>query len=126
MLAGCDLEVVESRSSGFLSDYYTDEEQAVLRADPGPHMDRIATLFWAAKESTLKALRVGLRADTRRIQISMTAESGTFAGWSRLAVQDAESDLSFGAWGRMLGELAAVVVTSPPSREPSELDVGLW
>lgn len=125
MLAGCDLEVVESRSSGFLSDYYTDEEQAIIRSDSGLHMDQIATLFWAAKESTLKALRLGLRADTRRIQISMTAESGNFARWSRLTVQDEESGLSFGAWGRMLGELAAVVATSPPSREPSKLDVGL-
>ena len=125
MLAGCDLEVVEARSSGFLSDYYSDEEQAILRSEPDLHMDQIATFFWAAKESTLKALRVGLRADTRRIQISLTAEPGTFGRWRRLTVQDTESDLSFGAWGRMLGALATVVVTSPPSREPSKLDGGL-
>ena len=122
MLAGCDLEVVESRSSGFLSDYFTDEEQAFIRTVPGLHVDQIATLYWAAKESTLKALRVGLRADTRRIQISTTAASGTFARWGRLAVEDAESDLPFGAWGTMMGELAAVLVTSPPSREPSKLE----
>jgi 4'-phosphopantetheinyl transferase len=125
MLAGCDLEVVESRSSGFLNDYYTEEEQAFLRSEPGPQMDRIATLFWAAKESALKALRLGLRADTRRIQIGMTSESRTFATWSGLSVQDAESEMPFGAWGRFLGELAAVVVTSPPSREPSRLVCGL-
>jgi len=121
---GCDLEVVEQRSPGFLRDYFTLEEQELLRSVPAAAQDRCVTLFWAAKESTLKALRVGLRADTRRVQVDMAGECLATARWSRLGVADADSELEFSAWTLMLGELTAVLVTSPPSLEPVELRHG--
>ena len=118
---GCDLEVVEQRSPAFLSDYFTAEEQEFLRSVPVGEQDRIATLFWAAKESTLKALRVGLRADTRRVRVRMAGECRTSGRWRKLGVADADSALEFGAWTQILGELTAVLVTSPPSHAPVEL-----
>ena len=121
MLVGCDLEVVEARSPAFLEDYFTTQEQAALRAASVVERDRFATLFWATKESALKALRVGLRADTRRIRVEVPGEPGAKEEWCRLAVQDTQSDLRFGGWSKMLGELAVVLVTSPPSGEPVEL-----
>lgn len=121
VLLGCDLEVVEPRSRAFLEDYFSTREQAALEAAPALERVWLATLFWAAKESTLKALRVGLRADTRRVRVEVPGGPGADEEWSSLIVQDAQSDLRFGGWSRMLGEIAVVVVTSPPLGEPQAL-----
>jgi 4'-phosphopantetheinyl transferase len=68
---GCDLEVVEPRSPAFLSDYFTPEEECFLNQFPHVEQSRVATLLWSAKESALKALRTGLRADTRSVSVHM-------------------------------------------------------
>jgi len=120
-LVGCDLELIEARSQAFLEDYFTIQEQAAVRAAPADERDRLATLLWAAKESVLKALRVGLRADTRRIRAEVSGEPGDDREWCRLVVHDTQSDLQFGGWWRLLGELTVVLVTSPPSGEPVAL-----
>ena len=120
-LVGCDLEVIEARSQAFLEDYFTIQEQAAVRKAPADERDRLETLFWAAKESALKALRLGLRADTRRIRAAVSSEPGADREWCRLVVRDTQSDLRFGGWWRLLGELAVVLVTSPPSGEPVAL-----
>ena len=121
LLVGCDLETVEARSPAFLQDYFTPDEQTALRAAPTNDRDRIATLFWAAKESALKALRLGLRADTRRIQAELPVGSGADQKWCSLVVRDRESDRGFGGWFRMLEGLAMVVITSPRAEAPVSL-----
>ena len=68
---GCDLEVIEPHSDAFIADYFATEEQAlVARAAPA---DRpwLVTLLWSAKESALKALRAGLRLDTRCVIVTL-------------------------------------------------------
>ncbi len=67
---GCDLEIVEPRSDTFVSDYFTAEEQALVRKAPWVDQPRVVTLLWSAKESALKALGVGLRLDTRCVSVS--------------------------------------------------------
>ena len=67
---GCDLETVEPRSPAFLADYFTTEEQELVARTPVARRDRLLTLLWSAKESTLKALRCGLRADTRSVNVA--------------------------------------------------------
>ena len=63
---GCDLEIVEARSRGFVSDFLTDGEQGFVAAQAdGDARDAAANLLWSAKESALKVLRTGLRRDTR-------------------------------------------------------------
>ena len=64
---GCDLEVIEPRSEAFLSDYFTAGEQALVARAPTADQTRLVTLLWSAKESTLKALKTGLRLDTRSV-----------------------------------------------------------
>lgn len=118
---GCDLEIVEARSPAFLQDYFTPNEQAALRAVPANDRDRIATLFWGAKESALKALRLGLRADTRRIRVELPAESEADEKWCNLVVRDGESKREFGGWFRMLEGLTLVVVSSPRTEAPVSL-----
>ena len=70
MALGCDLELVEPRSDRFVADYLTAaEQQLVLGA--GPERDLVANLIWSAKESALKVLRVGLRRDTRSVEVTL-------------------------------------------------------
>lgn len=65
---GCDLELVEPRSIGFMTDYFAAEELRMLRQIPD--VDRVATLLWSAKESALKAVTAGLRMDTREVAVT--------------------------------------------------------
>jgi len=91
---GCDVETIAPRSSAFASDYFTAGEQALIAQTPPQDRDVRITLLWSAKESVLKALRCGLRADTRDVEVTPLDEgclsarhiSGRiFAGWWRTA-----------------------------------------
>lgn len=66
---GCDLEVIEPRSNAFAGDYFTDEEQAAISQIQPAQRNLLVTILWSAKESALKALRLGLRVDTRSVSI---------------------------------------------------------
>ena len=83
---GVDLEIVEPRSAGFLSDFLTPAEQEYV----GTHADETdrhaaANLIWSAKEAALKVMRVGLRADTRTVEVSLDDRPDP-DGWRSLAV----------------------------------------
>jgi 4'-phosphopantetheinyl transferase len=67
---GCDLETIEQRSDGFIADFFTAEEQALVRAAPAAARFRMLTMLWSGKESALKALGAGLRLDTRCVMVS--------------------------------------------------------
>jgi 4'-phosphopantetheinyl transferase len=71
---GADIELVERRAPSFLPDFFTGEEQSVLAAAPQPLADQMVTATWSAKESVLKALRCGLRVDTRLVQCMLTPD----------------------------------------------------
>jgi phosphopantetheinyl transferase len=62
---GVDLGAVEPRSDAFLDTFFTDEEQWLVRDCEPPYRARCANLVWCAKEAVLKALGLGLDADTR-------------------------------------------------------------
>lgn len=62
---GCELELVEPRNDAFVADYLTAPERAAVRAAAAADRPLLVALLWSAKESTLKALRTGLRLDTR-------------------------------------------------------------
>ena len=66
---GCDLEMIEARSDAFLRDYFTVEEQELVARNPEGDRSRLLALLWSAKESALKALRAGLRLDTRSVSV---------------------------------------------------------
>ncbi|HKH99663.1 MAG TPA: 4'-phosphopantetheinyl transferase superfamily protein [Candidatus Sulfotelmatobacter sp.] len=67
---GCDLETIEPRSDAFVADYFTAAEKALIAQTPGEKQPLLVALLWSGKESALKALRVGLRLDTRSICVS--------------------------------------------------------
>ncbi len=66
---GVDIEAVEPRSDRFVADYFTADEAARVRAASAADRPLLANLTWAAKEAALKALRTGLRLDTRAVVV---------------------------------------------------------
>lgn len=102
---GCDVEIVEPRSDGFVRDFLTGYEQEVVAgaADDEGRM-LLANLFWSAKESALKVLRTGLRRDTRTVEVRLSdprhREHGTWSPLSVVARREAEERIFPGWWLR--------------------------
>lgn len=91
---GCDLELVEPRSDAFLADYFTPAEQALV-ARSSDRFGMLA-LLWSAKESALKALRTGLRLDTRSVAVSLGETSAEL--WQPFTVHCPEGKILHGRW----------------------------
>jgi len=107
---GCDLEKVEPRSDAFVEDYFTSEEQATVRSAPSADRGLVSTLIWSAKESALKALRTGLRVDTRSVTVSVNDASALgLPGWRQLQVRYAEDQNLEGWWQAADGFVRTVV-----------------
>lgn len=70
-MLGCDLEMIEPRSDAFVADYFTAEEQEVVRQAGTADRFTLIALIWSAKESALKALHAGLRIDTRSLSVAL-------------------------------------------------------
>lgn len=120
---GCDLEVVEPRSPGFVSDFLTSAEQAYVAARSDAERDAAANLIWSAKESALKVLRTGLRRDTRTVEVAVGSEvagDDAAAGWARLDVRTAEGRLLPG-WWRRDGVFLVTVASEQPLPAPTVL-----
>jgi len=81
---GIDLERIEPRSRGFVSDYFTVAEQALIA---GAARERDAVLVWSAKEAMLKALGRGLRLDTRAVEVLRIANHEESDDWCGLTVR---------------------------------------
>jgi 4'-phosphopantetheinyl transferase len=121
---GCDLEVVEPRSDRFVTDYFTPDERATIAAlAPEERVLRVATL-WSAKESTLKAVRTGLRRDTRSVEVAVFDDPAGESPWGRFTVVDVPSADRFGGWWRAWHRLVLTVATRPViPHAPNELEL---
>lgn len=119
MPVGCDLELVEPRAAGFAADWFTGSECALVEAAAAPERDRVVTMVWSAKESALKALRCGLRRDTRSVAVSVA--DGLVDGWQRLRIDDEEAGSHLDGWWRPHADLLLTVVTAEPSLPPRPL-----
>ncbi len=137
ILLGCDLEVVESRSDGFVADYFTEEEQSLVSRTPESDRSRLLALLWSGKESALKALSEGLRLNTRCLTVcpidepghadqsgkvggdSIFAGSGTnrFKSWRPFYVSQTDGQI-FHGWWRETGALLRTMVASPSPTPP--------
>ncbi len=123
---GCDLEIVEPRSSAFVVDFLTANEQAYVASRPSTDRDAAANLIWSAKESALKVLRTGLRRDTRSVEVAVGAPPASpppddpEPGWARLEVRTAEGGLLPG-WWRRDGTFLVTVASEQPIAQPMVL-----
>ena len=145
---GCDLEVIEPHSNAFIADYFTTEEQALVARVAPADRPGLVTLLWSSKESALKALRAGLRLDTRCVIVTLVDAlpiqneeeevwvSGEFTKDSAFAARQADSvndwrplqvrhihDQTFFGWWQRTGNLLRTIVAAPPPARPCRLDV---
>lgn len=140
-LLGADIEAVEPRSSRFVEDYFTEEEIEAVSQAPLESRDCLITAIWSGKESALKAVREGLRLDTRSVSCRFT-HSGTSThpgtggykqesvNWSPFTVQwlNKHEDMSFPqlvGWHRIWRDFVlTLVVTGEPQHSHSS--GGIW
>lgn len=119
---GCDLEVIEPHAEAFVRDYFTQEEQvAINNIAEEEDRRRAVALIWSAKESALKAMRVGLRLDTRDVSVILQDLSIGRAGWNSLRVRGPDSQI-FRGWWLQSGTRLRTVVAADESTIPICLD----
>jgi 4'-phosphopantetheinyl transferase len=138
---GCDLEVIEPRSDAFISDYFTPEEQATIAQMNVEERFALVTLLWSAKESALKALHMGLRADTRSVRVEIRAPQShwfksvatptsqtdirissthVLSEWRPLQVRCAD-DTVFHGWWQCRNDCVRTIVAAPWPATPRHL-----
>lgn len=116
---GCDLELIEQRSDGFIADYFTeDEQQTVFRADVADQ-PRVTSLLWSAKESALKALRTGLRLETTSVSVRLAQPFYDANGWSPLEVY--HDGRIFHGWAQQRENMVSTIVADPVPHVPIAL-----
>ncbi len=139
---GCDLEFIEPRSDAFLADYFSEAEQMLVSRVPPSERGLFSNLLWSAKESALKLLKVGLRLDTRCVEVSLDEDSlgpagnspkhTTFASlleashdgrdWRPLIISQAGGH-ALGGWWMSAGDFVRAIVTAPSSMAPRVLSL---
>ena len=135
---GCDLEIIEPRSDAFIADYFATEEQELIERTSAADRCRLLAMLWSGKESALKALRTGLRLDTRSVTVSpvlplqhedesakdparLFQSSCGPNGWNPLHVVY-EGGQIFHGWWQSTGDLLRTMVASPPPAPPIFLE----
>jgi 4'-phosphopantetheinyl transferase superfamily protein len=137
-----DLEIIEPRSDAFAADYFTAEEQALVAQACAPDRLRLLALIWSGKESALKALREGLRLDTRCVIVTpvdalrrgaedpeahLEAPVLSFQPlcspdtWRPMHVRYAGGQI-FHGWWQHSGNLLRTLVAAPPTPPPILLE----
>ena len=120
---GCDIEKADPRSDAFVADYFTAEEQVTIARSAPKARARISTLIWSAKESALKALHTGLRADTRSVSVTVTNRPENSPGWSPLQVLCAKGQTLRGWWRETEGFVLTIVSDSALIDQPALLEI---
>lgn len=111
---GCDLETIEPRSDAFIADYFTPTEQSLIVKVSTSERPLVVNLLWSAKESALKALQVGLRSDTRSVEVRPVDQPVSLGDrWSSLAVGHSDSRTFYG-WWRKKDRMVRTIVASVP------------
>jgi 4'-phosphopantetheinyl transferase len=100
---GADLEKIEPRGETFIQDYFTPSERRLVDTYPAETRVIVVTLIWSAKESMLKALGVGLRWDTRKVEIREIGElipgDANHGEWQKIQVSDLkQGNRQWAAW----------------------------
>jgi 4'-phosphopantetheinyl transferase len=116
---GCDLEQIQPREPNFAADYFTREEVAFIERVAAPDRNLLINLIWSAKESALKALRQGLRRDTRSIGIQLP--EARKEGWNSFTAVDLEQARTRRGWYRVQDDFVQTVTTDPPSLPPTRV-----
>ncbi len=105
MQIGADLEMIEARTETFILDYFTPAERQLVENCPAANRAKLVTLIWSLKESMLKALGVGLRRDTRMVEVNdldgIPNSDDDHGSWQKVQVgEKPASDRIWAAWWR--------------------------
>jgi 4'-phosphopantetheinyl transferase len=111
---GCDLEVIEHRDPAFVADYFTPLEQSLISRATPAEQPALVTLLWSAKESVLKALREGLRLDTRSVIVTPGVGAPDEWGWSPLHACHTDGQGFHGWWRTNERMIHTVLADSRP------------
>ena len=118
---GIDLEVVEPRSARFVADYFTAAERAFVGSLPAERFDEVANLIWSAKEAALKVRQVGLRVDTRTVDVNLDGDQ-EMDGWTAMTVLGIDGPMP--GWWRRSGVFLLTVAFAEPSAPPQLIPTG--
>ena len=119
---GCDLEQIEHQSPDFFEDYFAPEEMLSWRKAPEAIRPIVGYLIWSAKESCLKALREGLRRDTRSVRINFDYKD-TESAWNMWTGHCMKTSGTFGGWWRCEGKYIYTMASDRPGHTPRELQI---
>lgn len=115
---GVDLEVVEPRTTRFVTDYFTAAEREYVYNLPTEAHDEAANLIWSAKEAALKVQQVGLRVDTRTVEVDLHGDRHV-DGWSAMTVTGADGPMP--GWWRRCGVFVLTIAFADPAEPPQLL-----
>ena len=118
---GIDLEVVEPRSPRFVADYFTAAERSFIASLPVERFDEVANLIWSAKEAALKVQQVGLRVDTRTVDVDLHSDTEV-DGWTAMTVSGSRGPMP--GWWRRSGVFLLTIAFAEPSAPPELLPTG--
>jgi hypothetical protein len=85
---GADLETVEPRDAALVRQFFTDQEAEAVDAS-GADRDLVMARIWSAKEAVLKLVGLGLRIDTRGVEVRLEGADfpGCPEGWQPMGVR---------------------------------------
>lgn len=85
---------------------------------PPADSDRLVALVWSAKESALKALREGLRLDTRSVVVTLDdIRISLPEKWNPLRVNSTNGQ-NFLGWWNQSSEYVRTILAASPFRPP--------
>jgi 4'-phosphopantetheinyl transferase len=122
---GADIERVEAHAPSFVRDYFTAQEAERVFSAPPQMRNALATVIWSAKEAVLKAVRLGLRVDTRAVEVchvqGMEQDQGAEElsldpeAWYEMRIATTLPDTScFVAWWRPDGDYVLTLAVLSP------------
>lgn len=133
-LLGADIEAIESRSDRFIQDYFTEEEKGLVRQAPTERIDCLITAIWSGKEAALKAVRQGLRLDTRMVSCHLTYPGASeykqeSLNWSPFTVRwigpQAKTNYpQLTGWWRIWQDFVLTLVVTVDPAQAKDLDPG--
>ena len=83
---GADIERVRPREWNFVETFFTDAEARQVQAAAPVWRDILTTAIWSAKEAALKAVKLGLTVDTRRVECLFDPDQRPEDAWVPLKV----------------------------------------
>ncbi len=122
---GIDLEVVEPRTDAFVADFFTAAEHDYVRSlDDVADRHEAANLIWSAKEAALKVQQVGLRVDTRTVEVTLDGRDRgeRTDGWRPMTITGHNGAMP--GWWRRDGVFLLTIAFAAPSDPPTSLTTG--